>query len=228
MTLKALQACFSFLTGAVYVAIVLSLLIAAPIMFGLRPVVVLSGSMEPAMPVGSIIYYKPATFEEISSGDAITFSIGEGSLATHRVIEVHEEDKSFTTKGDANPSEDTSPVLFSNVAGRALDVAIPYAGYFITYSQNWYVIAGMGLVLVIGLFITSNKEKAKAKRGGGAKREEASEITSSYRALGEVSGENTYRESAFKKSAPASKKEDKKPSQRRKKEVKPEEYFKDF
>ena len=173
------------------------------------------------MPVGSIIYYKPATFEEISSGDAITFSIGEGSLATHRVVEVHAEDRSFTTKGDANPSEDTSPVLFSNVAGRALDVAIPYAGYFITYSQNWYVIAGMGLVLVVGLFITSKKEKATKKR---RKRQE----TSPQRALGELGEESAYSEPAFKSSVSTAKKEDKRPSKRRKKEVKPEEYFKDF
>jgi len=64
------------LSWLVYAAIFAALAIAAPILFGYRPVAVLSGSMEPAYPVGSIIYYKAADFNEINAGDAVTFKIG--------------------------------------------------------------------------------------------------------------------------------------------------------
>ena len=50
---------------------------------------VLSGSMEPAFHVGSLIYVKNVSPEEIQVGDPITFVLNEDLVvATHRVVEV--------------------------------------------------------------------------------------------------------------------------------------------
>ena len=143
----------------VYIVIFLSLAIASPILFGYRPVVVLSPSMQPAYPVGSIIYYKKAAFEDISVGDVITFRLGDSSLGTHRVVEIDVEKKSFTTKGDNNPSNDINPVEYSRVAGKATSFAVPYAGYFTKYVQRWQMVVLMGGILLLGLLTVPDKKK---------------------------------------------------------------------
>ena len=54
--MNVLKQLFNILSWPVYLCIAGYLLIAAPMLAGYRPVVVLSGSMEPAFPVGSVIY----------------------------------------------------------------------------------------------------------------------------------------------------------------------------
>ena len=68
----------NILTAIVYVCIIGFLAIAAPMVLGYHPVVVLSGSMEPTYHVGSVIYYKATPFEQINVGDPITFVGAEG------------------------------------------------------------------------------------------------------------------------------------------------------
>ena len=157
------------LTWLVYIAIAAALLIAAPLIFEYKPVVVLSGSMEPAYPVGSILYYKSAGFEDINEGDAITFSIGEGSYATHRVVEKDEGARSFVTKGDNNPSNDANPVEYGRVAGKALGFALPYAGYFKEMAFHWQTILVAFLILLAGAIVSPAKEdkKTDARKGYG-------------------------------------------------------------
>lgn len=56
---------------------------------GLTPYAVLSGSMEPAYHVGSLIYVKKVDPGEVQVGDAITFVVNDDLLvATHRVVDV--------------------------------------------------------------------------------------------------------------------------------------------
>ena len=130
---------------------------------GYRPVVVLSGSMEPTYPVGSVIYYKAAEYADINVGDAITFGIGEGSLATHRVIEKNDTNQEFKTKGDNNPTEDPNPVIYANVAGKTAKIAIPYAGIISTYLKEIPVIIMIGAVLIICSILTPEKRKDKSR-----------------------------------------------------------------
>lgn len=106
--MKLIKGLFTILSWAVYAFIACYLLIAAPMLAGYHPVVVLSGSMEPTFHVGSVIYYKEAEFADINVGDAITLRAGEDGMVTHRVTEKSELSQTFTTKGDANLSEDRS------------------------------------------------------------------------------------------------------------------------
>ena len=166
------------LTWLVYIAIAAALLMSAPLIFGYQPVVVLSGSMEPAYPVGSILYYKSADFEEINEGDVITFAIGEGSYATHRVVEKDRDARSFITKGDNNPSNDVSPVEYDRVAGKALGFAIPYAGYFKEMAFHWYTIAIAFLIILAGTIVSPAKENKKtSSRESRGSREGKDDLT---------------------------------------------------
>lgn len=104
--------------------------------FGLQTYTVLSGSMEPAYPTGSLLYVKKTAPEEVEVGQPITFVMNEDLLvATHRVVEIDTENQRFYTKGDANDAVDGSPVHFSNLVGVPV-FSIPYLGYVVNYIQK--------------------------------------------------------------------------------------------
>ena len=77
---------------------------------------VVSGSMEPTIPVGSIIYVKEIDPVEIESGDIIAFQSGD-SVIMHRVTQNKVVEGTFTTKGDANNGEDMNDVPYDNLIG---------------------------------------------------------------------------------------------------------------
>ena len=75
---------------------------------GLTPFTVLSGSMEPAYHVGSLIYVKETAPEKIEVGDPITYVVNEDLLvSTHRVVDIDV----FYTGTHAVTDEEGNPVL---------------------------------------------------------------------------------------------------------------------
>jgi signal peptidase len=82
----------------------LLLAIALPLAFGARPLVVLSGSMEPTLPTGDVVVVKRVAPPEVEVGDVVTYRNLDGDLVTHRVRGVRPRGKRFelVTKGDAN------------------------------------------------------------------------------------------------------------------------------
>ena len=94
----------------------------------------------------------------------ITFQAGEDTLVTHRVTAKDEADKTFITKGDANDTEDGSPVKYSQVAGVASPRSIPFAGYFIDAGKKPVVIAGMAGVIIISVILDSLFPEKKRKK----------------------------------------------------------------
>lgn len=146
-------------------------------LIGLRTYVVLSGSMEPAYPTGSLIYVKEVDVHQLKEKDVITFMIDEDTIATHRIIEVlvDEEDSSvvrFRTQGDANDSPDGSLVHYKNVIGSPI-FCVPYLGYVANFIQNppgKYLSIGFGTILLVLVFLPDllgdddeNKKKDKVK-----------------------------------------------------------------
>ena len=72
--------------------------------------------MEPAIPIGSIIYVKEIDPADVNKGDVIVFNSGD-SVVMHRVKENDVINGTFTTKGDANDGEDLSKVDYENMVG---------------------------------------------------------------------------------------------------------------
>jgi len=159
MLKKVIWVSSKIISGVIYLLIaVAALLTLAPMVIGYRPVIVLSGSMEPIYPVGSIIYYKASSFENIEEGDAITFRLGGGALATHRVIRKDEAKKEFVTKGDNNPTEDVNPVSYELVEGSVGKIVIPYAGFAGNYVKKIQVIMILGVLLIACSVVNTEKE----------------------------------------------------------------------
>ena len=77
---------------------------------------VISGSMEPEIPVGSIAYVKPVDPVTIEEGDIILY-VTEGAEILHRVVSNHKLEGYLITKGDANEEEDIKEVRYASVRG---------------------------------------------------------------------------------------------------------------
>ena len=117
-----------------YAVIILYFLLCLPSLFGYKPSVVLSGSMEPTLKVGSVTYYKKVPKEQIFAKDIITFKSNEGIIVTHRIYSINGED--YITKGDANNTTDGERVSFGSVLGKNSGPNIPILGYFLHYLRT--------------------------------------------------------------------------------------------
>lgn len=151
----------SVLSWVCFVIIMAFMLVVSPMIAGYKPVVVLSGSMEPTYPVGSVIYYKSTAFEKINEGDAITFKVGEDTLVTHRVVVKNGLSQTFETKGDANETKDGSPVEYKNVVGKTWNICVPYVGYIINSSYKTIAIVIMGGILLLNIILGDGKKENK-------------------------------------------------------------------
>ena len=87
---------------------------------------VLSGSMEPSIPVGSIVVIKHVDPASLRIGDVICYQATDSMLVTHRIIETNEI--GFVTKGDANEEIDNKIVNQKDVVGSVV-LSLPFIGY---------------------------------------------------------------------------------------------------
>ena len=139
---------------------------------GLQVYHVISPSMEPAYSVGDLIYVKEVDPDSVKVGDPITFVLNEDLVvATHRVVSIDSENRQFTTKGDANSTEDAAPVHFNNLIGVPV-FSVPLLGYVSAYIQNppgMYVAIALGVMLLAVVFLPdllTKKDKEKETQEG--------------------------------------------------------------
>ena len=122
---------------------------------GFRTFTVMSGSMEPDYPVGSMIYVRPVNYQDLKVGDVISYVANDDkTIVTHRIvdIEVDEKDVSvwrFKTKGDANATADAKLVHYKNVLGTPM-MTIPLIGYV---AHNIQQPPGIYITLVVGTLL---------------------------------------------------------------------------
>lgn len=151
-----------------------------PRVAGATPYTVLTGSMRPTMPPGSLVVIKPIEAGEVKVGDAITYQIrsGEPEVVTHRVISLAQTlggETLFTTQGDANPHPDEKPVKAAQIRG-VVWYSIPFAGYLnslLTGEQRIWAV-GSAVVLLLGyaafMGIGAMMDARKGvRRSGGAR-----------------------------------------------------------
>ena len=106
--------------------------IGIPALVGGTAMTVLTQSMEPKLPPGSLVVIRPTPVDEIEVGDVITYQIssGEAAVVSHRVISktYAEGELTFLTQGDNNDAADPEPVQPVQIRG-TLWYALPGLGY---------------------------------------------------------------------------------------------------
>lgn len=127
-------------------------LLLAPRLMGANLLVVVSQSMEPAIPMGSIVVSRPQVNpDQISIGDVITFSVadlgGEAVFVTHRVVEVIRNDAvvRYRTQGDGVNEPDMELVAPEQLIGR-MWLSLPLVGYLVAFIRT-----PIGYLTLIGL-----------------------------------------------------------------------------
>ena len=155
-------------TVLVVIVVIFAGLLVGVRFFDVQVYSVISGSMEPEYPVGSLIYVKKVDPGEIEVNDVITYVLPNDMPSTHRVIRIDKENQLFYTKGDANKSEDSAPVHFKNLIGTPI-FKIPFLGYIAYYIQHppgMYVAIAAGAILLILVFIPDllHKDEKKNKK----------------------------------------------------------------
>jgi signal peptidase len=110
-----------------------TVLIVVPKVAGATPLTVLTSSMEPRLPPGTLIVVKPTPADEIRIGDVVTYQIESGrpEVISHRVIEIvssSDGGTAFVTKGDNNSEPDEAAVLPEQVRG-TLWYSVPWLGF---------------------------------------------------------------------------------------------------
>lgn len=111
------------------IVIVLYLPLTLPRLFGYQMYTVVSGSMEPAISKGSLVYVEEADPLSLLPGDIIAYgsAVEADVVITHRIVENQAEEARFLTKGDANENADMLPVDYSQLIGR-VKTAVPLYG----------------------------------------------------------------------------------------------------
>lgn len=155
---KVLSWIVNLLSNICYIFIFIYALVCAPMIFGEKPLVVLSGSMEPTYKVGSIIYYhKVQNKDEIEVGKAITFkSKDDSTLISHRINSI--ENGKITTKGDANSSVDQRLLSYDEVLGIDSEFCVPYVGYYVRYVNEHRFVIWIAVIILVSEFLLSNAE----------------------------------------------------------------------
>lgn len=155
----------------------LMLTIAIMIIFGYKFMIVSSGSMEPVMPVGSLIIVTPCDYEDLKLGDIVTME-GSGINLTHRIhgkvidqggewVIIDEDDPRYNsseaiwyTKGDNTESVDGP--LTKNIVGKVYENQIfKIVGVLVRYVKANYIMIIILAILLIGFVEVLNYLKGK-------------------------------------------------------------------
>ena len=132
----------------------------AMLLVGLRPVVVTSGSMSPALRPGDVVLVADHV-DEVALGSIVTFDVGQGSV-THRVVEL--TDAGYRTKGDSNPAVDASTVSSAEVTGVGR-LVVPFVGL----PAMWLRVGNWGSFLLwamvtVGVVMTASMRGERHER----------------------------------------------------------------
>lgn len=152
--------------------------IAIPRLTGAQAYTVLTSSMEPTYPPGTLIVVREVGPDELSIGKAITYQVesNKPDVITHRIVGVEfsgRGERTFITQGDHNPEPDDKPIRPAQVRGEVW-YAVPYLGY----ANSWLngkqrsiliTIAVAGLLsYALWMFVDGTRDSRRERRARDA------------------------------------------------------------
>ena len=134
--------------------------------FGYKPFIVLSGSMEDKINVGDLVIVKEVDANTLNEKDIIAFRTEDGFVTTHRIINVikKENDVCFETKGDNNNAKDDVIVCSSNVEGKYHSKIAKLGNVILFIQQPLGFIIMMLIIFIICILIYMFANRKIAKK----------------------------------------------------------------
>ena len=114
----------------------------------------LSDSMSPSVPVGSIVLTKQVATAEVKVGEIVKLPLPDSSAQyVHRVMKVHQgsDGVQLTTKGDNNPAKDPWVLEVTSDETPVVVAWVPLIGFLNVFAGNFVlqmVLVGMVLLLL--------------------------------------------------------------------------------
>jgi signal peptidase len=148
------------------IGIALLLSIAIMVLYGYKFMIVISGSMEPTLPTGSLIIVTPCEYEDLELNDIVTMQ-GSGIYFTHRVVgkvsmydyseELSPDNPRYDTegiwytRGDNNQQNDGDGPINKEVIGKVYEEhCFTWIGEMVRYVKaNWKLIIAFGVIFVV-------------------------------------------------------------------------------
>lgn len=144
-----------------------------PRLGGATPYTILTGSMSPTLPAGTLVVVKPVPVEQVGIGTVVTYQLESGKpvVVTHRVVATGvnaDGETTLRTQGDANDVVDAAPVLPVQVKGR-LWYAVPYLGHasmiFTGHQRNVAALTLAAALALYALVMFVGALRDRARRG---------------------------------------------------------------
>lgn len=172
------------LTLGALVGVLCLVMTLAGVLFGVRPVVFLSGSMSPTIPAGSLAVSHEAPAAELRTGDVVAVSVGDTQV-THRIVAITHRPGAATLqlRGDANDRADEQTYEVTS-APRVL-VSVPVVGRLIawfSHAPGIFVLAAYA-ALLLALVLRRAAPVPASGPGDGQSRESATHRKRSPRRL---------------------------------------------
>ena len=163
---RAASVCSTLGTILLVLIILMFVPLTVPKLLGYQPYTVISGSMEPAIATGSLVYVRDVEPEAVAAKEVIAYYGGRDrdSVITHRVVENNVSEREFITKGDANAANDVTPVPYHNLLG-CVKITIPSLGYaaqLLTIREGKFAMIGViGVAMVLSLIAAKLNRRRK-------------------------------------------------------------------
>lgn len=168
-----------------------------PSVFGVSPVICLSGSMEPEFSVGDMIFIKETNIDSLENGDVICFiPYGSEVAVTHRIVETQTNagQRVFVTRGDANNTEDRTPVTAIEIQGKYTGIHIPKLGDLSMFMQTT---VGMIVFIVLPLLVFILWDVVRRAVESRKKGDKAQQLEAELEKLrGQMDGQNSEQQQA--------------------------------
>lgn len=162
---KILEYAVYAILGVVALILIATIL---PLPGGYNVYAVQSGSMEPTIATGAIVFTAQQDSYEV--GDVITYWGTDNDVSiTHRIIEKRTDDGRifYATKGDANEDVDLRQVRDREVIGKVL-FDVPYAGYIVNAAKKpvgfFFIIVVPAAIIIYDEIVKLYKELTKRKK----------------------------------------------------------------
>ena len=140
-----------------------------PSIFGYKPFIVLSGSMETEIYKGDLVIVKKIDAKNLKINDIIAFSDENDYVVTHRIIDIKTNENKeieFVTKGDNNSDEDSGTVKLKDVEGIYVNKISGFGNVILLMQKPITLAITLVIIILIGVFwiVSGNNRLSKEEK----------------------------------------------------------------
>lgn len=139
-----------------------------PSIFGYKPFIVLSGSMETELYKGDLAIVKTVDKNTLIKQDTIALRDNKNYVVTHRIVDIIQKKgkKEFITKGDNNNGNDSGTVSLDNIEGKYIFKISGLGNVLLELKKPLTLFVILGIIAVFGIIwiILGNNRLSSSER----------------------------------------------------------------